>query len=669
MLTDLSQLFRSTEVPVDRTRSLCQVAELLSPLGPSAVFLAEHNGRPSLVDELGARTHRQELARVAHLLGEKLQTARFACVSCDCATGPRLAFGVRLPFETMGAILGGLVLPNGESAARLEQMVPTLIAVGRLAWSAIEKHQEVERMQARKEQLRAEHETLRAAHSKALAQAITEHQKRVEAEREYSRRLEKEVERRSAALREAVEDAREQSEQLRAYALALEQANQAHEQLTEAANAANRAKSEFLANISHEVRTPMTAILGHVDLLAEKLAGNGRSTEADGVAESLAIIRRSGEHLLEMLNDILDLAKVEAGKLKVERIDFSLVRLIGEIRTLMEVRTVQKGLSLSIELPDHVPDRIVTDPMRLKQILLNLLGNAIKFTDQGVIRIVVDFNIADAGSGILTIEVIDTGIGMSKDELERVFEPFVQADTSTARRFGGTGLGLAICRRLALLLGGEISAESQPGQGSTFRVTLPVDLADAETKPSTAAESTTAEDAGPPDGAGGTSPACAAMPAPGNGLPPTSPAAERNSAATLPRLSGSILLVEDSGDNQRIISTVLRKAGAEVTLAENGQAAIEQVCRRQLLSEPPFDLILMDIQMPVLDGHRATRILRDRGCRIPIVALTANADDTDRQQCLESGCNDYVTKPIDRQQFLTVLAKYVGASDEGLPQG
>lgn len=651
------------------------MAELLSPLGPSAVFLAEHSGRPSLVDELGARTHRQELARVAHLLAEKLQTARFACVPCDCATGPRLAFGVRLPFETMGAILGGLVLPNGESTAQLEQMVPTLIAVGRLAWSAIEKHQEVERMQARKEQLRAEHETLRAAHSKALAQATSEHHKRVEAEREYSRRLEKEVERRSAALREAVEDARKQSEQLRAYALALEQANLAHEQLTEAANAANRAKSEFLANISHEVRTPMTAILGHVDLLAEKLAGNGRSTEADGVAESLAIIRRSGEHLLEMLNDILDLAKVEAGKLKVERIGFSLARLIGDIRTLMEVRTVQKGLSLSIELPDHVPDWIVTDPMRLKQILLNLIGNAIKFTDQGVIRIVVDFNIADAGSGMLTIEVIDTGIGISKDELERLFEPFVQADTSTARRFGGTGLGLAICRRLASLLGGEISAESQPGQGSTFRVTLPVDLADAETKPSTAAEPTTAEDAGtvvdpgPPDGAGGTSPACASPPAPGNGLPPTCEAAERNSAATLPRLSGSILLVEDSGDNQRIITTVLRKAGAEVTLAGNGQAAIEQVCRRQSLSEPPFDLILMDIQMPVLDGHRATRILRDRGCTIPIVALTANADDTDRQQCFESGCNDYVTKPIDREQFLTVLAKYVGASDEGLAQG
>ncbi len=666
MLTDLSQLFSSTEVPVDGTKSLCLIAELLSSMGPSAVFLAEHNGGPLAIDELGARTHSQETPQVARLLAEKLQVARFACLPFASASGPKLAFGVRLPFETMGAILGGLVLPGNDHPARLEQMVPTLVVAGQLAWSTIEKGHEVKRMQARKEQLRAEHETLRAAHSRALAQATTEHQKRVEAEREYSRRLEKEVERRSAALREAVEDARKQSEQLRAYALALEQANLAHEQLAEAAKAANRAKSEFLANISHEVRTPMTAILGHVDLLTEKLADNGKATDPH-CAESLAIIRRNGEHLLAMLNDILDLAKMEAGKLKVERTGFSLLRLIDDVRALMEVHAAQKGLSFSVELADGLPDRIVTDPTRLKQILFNLIGNAIKFTEQGGIRTVVSFLAADQESGTLIIEVIDTGIGISKDELEQLFEPFVQADTSTARRFGGTGLGLAICSRLARFLGGDISAESQPGRGSTFRLTIPIDLVEPDPAHRAEAETQTAENAAAVTATASTfgtrqgAPASAAETGIGGPFSPASEAAERGSRAPLPKLSGNILLVEDSADNQRIIATVLKKAGAKVTLAENGQTAIDAVRSRESASLPPFDLILMDVQMPVLDGQQATRILRESGCRIPIVALTANADDTDRQQCFQAGCNEYVTKPIDREKFLNVLAKYVGA--------
>jgi PAS domain S-box-containing protein len=391
------------------------------------------------------------------------------------------------------------------------------------------------------------------------------------------------------------------------------------ERAREAAEAASRAKSEFLANTSHEIRTPLTAILGYTDMLLD------RDITAGERLAHVEAIRRNGEHLLAVMNDILDLSKIEAGKMTLEQVACSPILLVSEVTDLMRSRAAAKGLAFDVEWRGPLPERITTDPTRLRQILLNLVSNAVKFTERGGVHVRVSLEAADErGRRLLRIDVTDTGIGMTPEQQAGLFQPFMQADASTTRRFGGSGLGLLITRRLADLLGGEVRLESTLGLGSTFSVTV---------------------DAGSLDGVRMIDRPAAARPLAAAPAAPTEPLACR------------VLLVEDGPDNQRLIATILRKAGAEVTVAGNGQAGCDLV-REATLRGEPYDVVLMDMQMPVLDGYAATAELRRAGYQRPVIALTAHAMQGERERCLAAGCDDFVCKPISRPALIDTVRRY-----------
>jgi PAS domain S-box-containing protein len=395
----------------------------------------------------------------------------------------------------------------------------------------------------------------------------------------------------------------------------------------ETAEAATLAKSEFLANMSHEIRTPMTAILGFAETLLDV-----EMLEPDRVA-AVQTIRRNGEHLLQIINDILDLSKVEAGRLEVESIPCSPMQVLAEVRTLMQVRADAKGLSFDVEWLGSIPAQIRTDPTRLRQILVNLIGNSIKFTETGRIRLTARFAPNGADSR-MQFDVIDTGIGMTEEQRSLLFQPFVQADSSTTRRFGGTGLGLTISRRLAELLGGDVVLLStRPGHGTTFRVTIGTGTVDGVRMIEWAGCVSPQQEAKP---TGGASPASGG------------------------ELTCSVLLAEDGPDNQRLISFILRKAGAEVTLADNGRTAVDEALAARDEGRS-FDVVLMDMQMPVLDGYEATRLLRGKGYQGKIVALTAHAMAGDRDKCLQAGCDDFATKPINRAKLIEVIGTHLAS--------
>jgi PAS domain S-box-containing protein len=387
------------------------------------------------------------------------------------------------------------------------------------------------------------------------------------------------------------------------------------------AEQASQSKSEFLANMSHEIRTPMTAILGFADLLLMEERLENVPPER---INSLETIKRNGEHLLEILNDILDLSKVEASSLRIEHIRFSPAKIVADVIALMKVRADAKRLELKSVYATPIPETIESDPTRLRQILINLVGNALKFTDAGSVHIGVRF-LPDSSGGRLEFAVRDTGIGMSKDELGRLFRPFVQADPSTTRKFGGTGLGLTISKRFADLLGGDLIVESHVGKGSTFTVTLRV---------------------GALAGVRMWQPAVGSRETP-TLVPPRSP--ER-----MPRLSCRVLIAEDGVDNQRLLSFLLRKAGAEVVVVDNGLVAMERALAAEK-ERNPFEVILMDMQMPVMDGYTSTSKLRAAGYNGVIIALTAHSMAGDRERCLKSGCDDYATKPIHGATLISLI--------------
>jgi signal transduction histidine kinase/CheY-like chemotaxis protein len=392
--------------------------------------------------------------------------------------------------------------------------------------------------------------------------------------------------------------------------------------------AANRAKSEFLANMSHEIRTPLTAILGYTDLLTD---GQDSSPE-EGVAENVATIKRAGEHLLAVVNDILDISKIEAGKFKLDDVQCDLPALLSDVESLLRPKAESKDLSLIVRLVTPVPRLVRTDPTRIRQILLNLAGNAVKFTQQGQVEISVAVVGKDADTK-LYVYVQDTGVGMTAEEAARIFTPFTQADASVTRRFGGSGLGLAICRRLAILMGGNINLErSEPGIGSLFRLVLP--LAAVPGTQSTAALNT------------------AVKIAPATPIP----------AST--KLRGRVLLAEDGLDNQLLIASYMRKAGIELDIAPNGRVALEMLdaaARGGCLDRAGYDLLITDMQMPEVDGYTLARTVRQRGERIPIIALTAHAMADDRTKCIEAGCDDYISKPINKAELLDKCAAFMSA--------
>lgn len=389
------------------------------------------------------------------------------------------------------------------------------------------------------------------------------------------------------------------------------------------ADAASQAKTEFLANMSHEIRTPLTAILGYCDILHE-----------DGIVDqappqriqTIYTIRRAGEHLLTIINDVLDLSKIEAGKLQTERVETPLPHVLIEIESLMRPRMVSKRLELRTLLATAIPDRIISDPTRIRQILFNLVGNAVKFTNKGHVSICASV-VPTNGKSKLRIEVEDTGAGMTPEQVASLFDPFTQGDPSVSRRFGGTGLGLTISRRLAMMMGGDVWLDfSTPGKGSRFVLELPLEVA--------------------PDSRYVCDLSALSVPTPGLVI-------ERPCT-----LKGRILLAEDSEDNQHLISFHLSRAGAEITIAENGKVALQKM-QDAIANHQSFDLLLSDMQMPEMDGYTLVRTLRAQGNSIPIIALTANAMSEDRDRCLAAGCNGYATKPINKVSLIAACSEWI----------
>ena len=388
-------------------------------------------------------------------------------------------------------------------------------------------------------------------------------------------------------------------------------------QAKELADAASRAKSDFLSNMSHEIRTPLTAILGFSEAL---LSNDFDQQEREKLTSTIV---RNSKHLQQIINDILDLSKIESGQLELEYIDTSPFSIVAEVDSLLGVCARDKGLEFNVNYHFPLPRQMITDPTYLKQILINLCSNAIKFTAEGYVNVEVS---CDEACNTISFDVIDSGIGMTRNEVEHVFDPFTQGDSTTTRKYGGTGLGLSISSNLAKVVGGELSCVSEKGKGTCFTLTLNNINIDQASLVNSMEEAS------------------------------TNPETQQEHAEIKP-LTGNILLVEDNPDNQQLISMYVRKTGANMDIADNGQTGVDMALAKN------YNLILMDMQMPELDGLQAITRLRKQGYTSPIVSLTANAMLSNREQCIAAGANDYLVKPVDLPHFYEVLNRYLTEAD------
>lgn len=383
----------------------------------------------------------------------------------------------------------------------------------------------------------------------------------------------------------------------------------------EAAENANHLKSAFLANMSHEIRTPLGAVMGFAQLLDDDSL-----TKSDRELY-ISTIQRNGQSLKHLIDDILDLSKVEAGHLEIEKEVFSLSELLDDVFTPLNNVAQAKDLTLIYEVDENLPAKAISDCKRIRQILMNIVGNAIKFTEKGSVVLTANVHKIDGNRSKLVFSVKDTGMGIPAEQKERLFKPFMQADNSVTRKFGGTGLGLALSRRLAHLLGGDLElTESTVGKGSTFVATIEI-------------ENVKSED---------------------NGKVFSRSSNTARSQVTTKTIDGArILVVEDSPDNQLLIEVMLKRHKVKLEFANNGEEGIQKALSSN------FDIILMDIQMPIMDGYMAVKKLRERSYRGPIIALTAHAMNEEREKCLNAGCNDFLSKPIDLKQLIEKVSNFV----------
>ncbi len=601
ILGDIDAFYSRIDIPGDPSGALQSVSASLTRFEPALLWVANEQHQPISIFGDAPPTGARRAFDLAPLFADGLcdRGLRFWTDSASDQHG--FAIAVEAP-DGRPATLGGL-LSRSPDHEWFESARSVLVCCAQLALRAIDAYNRSAQQQARVKQLQAECGTIKKTYSQIMAEALEEREQRLKEQAEHNKQLEQEVAKKTAQLREALE----RTEQ------------------------ANRSKSEFLANMSHEIRTPMTAILGYAELLLQE---DGIEKAPPQRVANINTIQKNGQHLLSIINDILDLSKIEAGKMTVEQIECSPQQIIHDVLGLVRHRAEEKNITLTAEFTGPVPTTIRSDPTRLRQIVMNLIGNAIKFTNEGGVRVVCETLNGESNGGrpLLQIEVIDTGIGITPHQISRLFKPFSQADTSTTRNFGGTGLGLDISRRLAKMLGGDITIASEHGKGSTFTITV-------ETGPLEAVKMIDSAEA-------------AASHQPKSSQKMAVPHGKN------PLAGAKILLAEDGPDNQRLISFVLKRAGAEVTLAENGRVACEKIADANQ-SGQPFDVVFMDMQMPELDGYDATAQLRREGYTRPIVALTAHAMAGDRKKCMDAGCDDFATKPIDMKALVQTAAKHL----------